>query len=306
MDDASTDDTATIAESYGDRVRYHRQEHTRGIYGNANDGIALARGEYVAVYHGDDVYLPEIVEREVAFLEAHPEAGAVFASDVFVDADGRELGRLSLPPELRGGGPFDYRAILTGLLRHHNVFLRCPTALVRASVHREVGVYRDEEFLNTSDVDMWLRIARRYSIGILEDHLLRYRRGHGSSSERYHRLRTDQSRFFTIIDRYLAEDGVDGLPADALAAYRAHRAEDTLMRAASCYILGLPRDGLALLRRTEAAAIIGSRRVQRWRLLVLFVALHVLLRLPRIPPLADRFSRRWHSGAPKLSGGATH
>ena len=41
---------------------------------------------------------------------------------------------------------------------------------------RAITLYRDSEFKNTSDVEMWLRIARSYPIGVLEDHLLRYRR----------------------------------------------------------------------------------------------------------------------------------
>src|SRR5689334_22259492 len=64
MDDASTDGTEQIVRSYGDAVRYHRQSATRGIYGNCNDGIALARGEFIAIYHADDIYDPTIVERE--------------------------------------------------------------------------------------------------------------------------------------------------------------------------------------------------------------------------------------------------
>ncbi len=56
MDDASTDGTRGLAAAYGERVKYHRQEANRGIYGNANDGIAMARGEYIAIYHADDIY----------------------------------------------------------------------------------------------------------------------------------------------------------------------------------------------------------------------------------------------------------
>jgi hypothetical protein len=41
----------------------------RGQFGNANDGIATARGEYVAIHHADDIYLPTIVEREAEFLD---------------------------------------------------------------------------------------------------------------------------------------------------------------------------------------------------------------------------------------------
>src|SRR5690349_20149168 len=84
MDDASTDGTAAILESYGDRIQVYRQPGNRGIYANANDGISKARGDYIAIYHADDVYRPQMVEREVEFLEAFPEAGAVFTNMTFI------------------------------------------------------------------------------------------------------------------------------------------------------------------------------------------------------------------------------
>jgi GT2 family glycosyltransferase len=296
LDDGSTDRTPEIAGSYGDSIQYVRQPKTRGIYGNANDGIALAGGDFVCVFHADDVYLPRIVEREVAFLQAHPRAGAVFASDVFVDEDGREIGRLVLPPEVRGERPLDYTSILNGLLRYKNCFLRCPSAMVRASIHREVGIYRDEEFKNTSDLDMWLRISRSSAIGILEEHLYLYRRGHSSSSERYHRLRTEPERFFRIMDLELAAGGLDVAASDALAAYEAHRAQDRLMIAVSSYVKDGRAEAHAALGRADPRALARSRQVQRGRLLALFALLHVLVRLPRVPAFAWLFYRRWHGG----------
>src|SRR5579859_7459650 len=98
MDDASTDGTPGVVAAYGQRVKYHRQNTNRGIYGNANDGIAMARGEYIAIYHADDIYDARIVEREVDFLERYPEAGAVFCQDIFIDPAGNERGSLQIPP----------------------------------------------------------------------------------------------------------------------------------------------------------------------------------------------------------------
>lgn len=295
MDDGSTDATPEIVASFGDRVTYNRQPSRRGIYGNANDGIALASGDLIGVFHADDVYLPDLVAREVGWLEAHPEAGAVFCLDVFVDADGREIGRLELLPELRGGEPLPYPVVLNALLRHKNVFLRCPTALVRADVYRELGGYRDAEFANTSDVEMWLRICRSYPIGVLEEHLLLYRRGHGSSSERYHRLRTDPSRFFAILDLELSGPGGSVAEPDAIAAYEAHRADDALMRAVSAYILG----DVAAARSIAAEARIGTlmRGPRRTRTVPLAIVLRIVTRLPRLRPVASLFSRRWHGGS---------
>jgi glycosyltransferase involved in cell wall biosynthesis len=299
LDDASTDATPEILESYGERIRVVRQSETRGIYGNANDGIAIANGQLVGVFHADDVYLPELVEREVDWLIAHPEAGAVYTSVVFVDRGGEEFGRLQLPPEVRGDRPLEYSAVLNALLLRKNRFLTCPTALVRAEAYREVGGYRDDEFKNTSDLEMWLRIARRYPVGVLEDQLLLYRRGSGSSSERYHRLRTDQERFFRILDLELDErGGREVATPDAIRAFEAHRAVDTVLRAVSHYILDSREEASAVLREASLRTLVASPYIQRGRMLALAVGLHVILRLPRVSAIARLFERHWHGRAP--------
>lgn len=297
MDDGSTDATAEIVASYGDDVLYVRQPATRGIYGNANDGIARASGELVGVFHADDVYLPTMLDREVEWLAEHPRAAAVFCSDVFVDADGAELGRLVLPTEVRGDRELDYGEVLNALLRHKNAFLRCPTALVRASVYRQLGGYRDARFKNTSDLEMWLRIARSHPIGVLEDHLLLYRRGHGSSSERYHRLRTEPARFFRILDLELAGGGRTIAAPDALRDYEAHRAQDMLMCAVNHYVLGDRAAARASLHHVSLRALAASRCIQRSRLALLTLALRALVRAPRISAVARVFDRRWNDSA---------
>ena len=99
-DDASTDATPRIAQGTGDpRVRYLRNEQTLGGYGAMNRAVGESRGEYVAIYHADDVYDSRIVERELAFLLEHQDAGAVFCLDRFIDESGRGYGRLQLPPD---------------------------------------------------------------------------------------------------------------------------------------------------------------------------------------------------------------
>jgi cellulose synthase/poly-beta-1,6-N-acetylglucosamine synthase-like glycosyltransferase len=295
MDDASTDGTAEVIASFGDRVKPYRQPSNRGIYGNTNDGIALASGDYIATYHADDVYFPVIVEREVAFLERHREAGAVFCQDIFIDSVGHEVGRLTLPREIRVDGPLlSYTVVFNALLTHKNSFLRCPSSMVRTAVYEDVGPYRDCEYRNNADLEMWLRIARKYPIGVLEEYLFRYRYGHGNSAQRHRHMRTEPERYFLMMDRYLGEGDRAIATADALAAYEAHRAEDGLMRAVNLYILGRGDEGLDALRRVRARCLVRSSRVQRTRLLALFVILRGLMRLPRIGVVASLFYRRWH------------
>lgn len=294
MDDASTDNSPAIVTSYGERVKYYRQEKNRGSFGNMNDGIALANGEFIAVYHADDVYESEIVERGVAALRRFPDAGAVFCLDTFINISGFPYGKLTLPQEVSGGKPLDYPVIMNALLTYKNIFLVCPTCMVRSKTYREVGLYHDVAFRDASDLEMWLRIARNFPLVILEEYLHRYRHGHENVSKRYHHLRTTTESYFHVMDSYLAEGDIVLATSDALAAYEAHRAQDYLMIAVNHYIKDQLTEACAALDRISVRRLMGSVRIQRSRMLILYLAMRVLARLPRIRLLAELFYRRWH------------
>jgi GT2 family glycosyltransferase len=293
LDDASTDATPEIAAGYAGRITYVRQPKNRGIYDNVNTGITRARGDLIATYHADDIYLPTIVEAQVTYLAKHQEVGAVFCSAILIDAEGLEYRRMPLQPEVRGEKPLDYRTVLNALLMYKNRFMICPTAMVRASVHRAVGVYQPLYGI-VSDLDMWLRIARGYPIGVLESHLIKYRRFHGSSSEGHDHLRTSPEGFFMILDERLAAGDRALATNRALVSYEAHRSEDRLMAAISHYIKDEPADGRRALRAVRILPMLRSRLVQRWRLLVLTMGMWGLLRLPRIERIAQLMCKRWH------------
>lgn len=71
-DDGSTDGTAAIVASYGDRVRHVRQENT-GAPAARNLGLHAARGDFVAFLDADDLWHPEKLARQMACFDARPE-----------------------------------------------------------------------------------------------------------------------------------------------------------------------------------------------------------------------------------------
>ncbi len=294
MDDASTDGSAAIIASYDDRrLRTIRQPVNRGIFGNINDGIVRAHGSLIAIHHADDVYDSEIVEREVRFLNAQPETGAVFTTDIFIDPAGREFGRLALPIEVRSKRTLSFEDVVNSFLCYQNSFIRGGTSLIRKEVYEAVGLF-DETLSLRGDLEMWLRISHSYSIAILDEPLVRYRYGHENSSKQYDQLRTEPELFFEIMDRLLATAPPGLATSQALAAYEGHRAADRIMLAVNAYILG-DRPAMTMhLQRTSARRLLATTRIQRWRLLVLLVGLHFLAMLPRIAPVAAIFRRRWH------------
>ena len=297
MDDASTDTTPEILASYGERIRIHRQLRNRGQFQNVNDGIALAAGDFIAVYHSDDVYLPGIVQREADFLAANPLVGAVFALDIMIDADGAERGRgrVELPKEVPANTPLDYPAMLNALLLNKNRIFRAPSSMVRASVYRDVGGYRGADYPVAADFEMFLRISRQRAVAILGDHLFRYRWGHGNADQIDRLGRLGPEPYFAIMGEHLSAGGRALARADALAAHAAHLAEDQLMRAVNHYILGKLAGGREVLRAISLRALAGSAKVDRFRLFGLYALLRILLGMPRIPFVAAAFYRRWYA-----------
>jgi glycosyltransferase involved in cell wall biosynthesis len=85
VDDGSSDVGTTLAQYYAEhnpaRVRYleHPGHANRGMSATRNLGLRHARGEYVALLDADDVWLPHKLEQQVAFLDAQPAAGMLYA-----------------------------------------------------------------------------------------------------------------------------------------------------------------------------------------------------------------------------------
>jgi glycosyltransferase involved in cell wall biosynthesis len=251
VDDGSTDRTAEVARSFSDpRIRFIRNEKNLGGYQTMNKAVGLARGDFVAIYHSDDIYEPTIVEKEIGYLLAHPQVGAAFCLDYFMDDEGNIFGAASLPKQFQGRPWLTYDDIFPFLVRHKNIVLRCPTVMARRRVLGAVGPFDAERYDIAADVDMWIRIARRFPIAILDERLLRYRVGKGQWSNRYKKLRTEPELFFAIMDLYIAEDGWrEKLSASDLAEYAFHRSDDETFRAANWLIQGQPDRARELLVR---------------------------------------------------------
>jgi glycosyltransferase involved in cell wall biosynthesis len=93
VDDASTDTTAAVLAQVADpRFVIATNDRNQRINYSRNRAISLARGRYIAVTDQDDLSDASRLERQVAFLTAHPAASAVYTYIRSIDASGRPLG----------------------------------------------------------------------------------------------------------------------------------------------------------------------------------------------------------------------
>src|SRR5579863_5206493 len=93
IDDGSTDHTVEIARSFSDpRVLVCADGLHTGLSERLNEAIQLSRGEYFARMDGDDVAYPERFERQVRYLEEHPEVDLLGAGILVFKGSGCALG----------------------------------------------------------------------------------------------------------------------------------------------------------------------------------------------------------------------
>ncbi len=164
VDDGSRDQTSAVCASLRDIV-YVRLEERRGVGYARAAGIAASSGTYISFLDDDDARLPGSIDRQVAILEATPDAalvyGQVHAATQRLAVDG------CLFPSFCPSG--DVFWLLIG-----GNFIPSGTAVVRRSAIEAVGgVFH--EAAPADDWDLWLRIAERYPIAVLPEPVSIYR-----------------------------------------------------------------------------------------------------------------------------------
>jgi glycosyltransferase involved in cell wall biosynthesis len=190
VDDGSTDDTKAVATSYP--IRYLLGDG-RGAASARNAGIAAARGDFITFLDDDDVWLPTNLAPQLAMLEQHPEYGAVHAQAQLADCDLVPFGGPVFHGPLTSGWIFD------DLLRY---WPQIGTFVVRKGVVDEVG-YLDTTLCSEEEWDWFLRIARRYQIGRLEQPVMLFRqRGYGDEALAWRRLPDT----FRVFHRHTRQD----------------------------------------------------------------------------------------------------
>lgn len=248
-DNASTDTTLSVIESLNDsRIVIHRNIENIGGEGNFTRCIQLAEGKYTAIFHADDVYEPEMVSKQVAFLENNPEAGAVFTEAFLIDGFGKRVGRIHLPPQIKSeNNLYGLDTIFPAILRHSNFFI-CPSFMVRTQVYKEeIEVWRGNLFQTSADLDVWLRILQQHLIGHIPNPLINYRVSNNQGSAQV-RQETKRSDFFLVVDYYLEQEPFrKRITKNDLRHYRWLDRRDRVMRSVNFYLTGRPHEATELM-----------------------------------------------------------
>ncbi len=165
IDDGSTDNTSEVLAPYKNRIRYYYQENT-GVAGARNKGIEKSRGKYIAFLDQDDIWLPEKLAYQAAYLNANTDAAMVYSR---YWREYKNFEEKKLRPKKKY---LEEGHIYSNVLFRYIIWIG--TIMVRRSCFEEIGVF-DTSLVPAEDKEMILRIAKDYTIGFIEEPLAVHR-----------------------------------------------------------------------------------------------------------------------------------
>jgi len=151
-DDCSSDNTPAVVREWAarePRIVSLRNAKNLGASKNYNVGFRKARGEYIAMLDDDDVWcIDDKLERQVAFLDAHPDVVGVGGGAIVINSEGKELYRFLKPTD-----DVDIREKMLIANPMSN-----STTLFRRAIGEQVGWY-DEGLAYSGDRDFWMKMG---------------------------------------------------------------------------------------------------------------------------------------------------
>lgn len=168
VDDCSTDDTDEVVRPFlsDRRIRYLKNEQNSGAAISRNWALREAKGKWIAFLDSDDLWLPEKLEKQVAFMEQN---GYHFSYTNYeeINMAGEKTGvRVTGPKRITKSGMFNY------------CWPGCLTVMYDAEA---VGLIQIADIKKNNDYAMWLKVCRKANCYLLDECLAQYRKGRTGS-----------------------------------------------------------------------------------------------------------------------------
>lgn len=177
-DNASSDNTIAIAQEYCNKYAWelYQNEVNIGAGANFNKLIELASGDYIAIYHADDVYQPTIVEESIELFTRHNSIGLVSTLGYEINENDEITSEYRLSKTFDKKDEYKFDDIFTAILKQEGLFLITSSVMVKKEAYNKCGTfYLNERYASAGDYEMWFRILQKYNIAIIDEPLIRYR-----------------------------------------------------------------------------------------------------------------------------------
>ena len=199
VDDGSTDETWDVIQRLGrdwPDLRTMRIEHA-GLAAARNAAIAEIKGDWIALLDADDLWLPDKLERCMAFLDERPDLSIVYTPMTPIRMDGTRMTGHSKP----------CHAGLLAPKLFHSIFVHDPAAVFHKRVIETCGGF-NESLPVCVGHDFWLRVSTEFAFGLINEPLA-LRRWSETSLTRSRRARGAGIKARMLEEFYFEKGGRD-------------------------------------------------------------------------------------------------
>lgn len=194
-DNASTDNSADIAKSYDNKLRYFRGEHTIPLGYARNMALEKATGTYVAFLDCDDLWLPEKLEKQMELFNKNPEVALVYSNCYVIDKSGNIMKTSFDTSEPARGQAFNELFL-------RNNFIPLLTVVIRKKVLDTAGKF-EPLYKICEEYDIFLKITHSHLIDYVDSPLAKYRVHSANFSIN---LNIGINEELEILDKWLSKD----------------------------------------------------------------------------------------------------
>ena len=165
IDDGSTDNTSQIQKDFP-QIQYFHQENA-GVSSARNLGIKKSSCEWIAFLDSDDTWHENKLQEQVFFHRENPNILMSYTDEKWI----RDAQEVKIPKKFRKFGGYIFHECLS------HCIIAPSASLLHRSLFGEVGVF-DESLEVCEDYDLWLRIAAKHQIGLVDKKLITKYAGH--------------------------------------------------------------------------------------------------------------------------------
>ena len=169
VDDCSNDNTDDIVKQFLSdiRIKYIKNETNSGAAVSRNRALREAKGKWIAFLDSDDLWLPEKLEKQIAFMKEN-NCSYSYTNYTEIDESSVPNGRsVTGPKKITKTGMYNY------------CWVGCLTVMYDAE---KIGLIQIKDIKKNNDYAMWLKAIKKADCYLLDEYLAKYRKREGSIS----------------------------------------------------------------------------------------------------------------------------
>ena len=172
VNDCSADGSDAIIRQFSDdRIIYKQHAQNKGVVQAMNTGIAVATAPLICIMHADDIALPQRLELQKNWMDAHPETAVLAGKTLPVNETGNPAATWKMDEKI------SRRADIKRVMKWENCITHS-TVMIRRDILNKYGYDTSQQLPEyaVEDYPLWLSLlADGYAIDKLDTPLIQYR-----------------------------------------------------------------------------------------------------------------------------------